>query len=350
MTKVRLMRKIISVILAGVLLLASQRGYAQNLRQEVEERGVEAIEAESFRREAAVDKRKKAIEGVLRKHIKVTYGYDTNPLLGTSRTSDDFESLRLGMDYRRTFAERHQYNVGLNVSQQNYNEITQLSNTLGNISLDYKLALTKAYILGIGHNLTGAYYEKSSDSEFMLNKSYINFQHRISPKFFHKIQYEYGLKHYDEAFALLSSTSTYEDNRRKDVSNGVVYSIGYMLRDRLSMNISLGYSRNDSNSDFENYYDYESTDLVPRLSYQFNDKLSSTLSYSFKFRRYEDRLVSALNDEQVDRISRVDLGFNYDLNDSHSFNLNYSYNGSDSNNPTSDYAGNSIEAGWRFNF
>lgn len=41
-----------------------------------------------------------------------------------------------------------------------------------------------------------------------------------------KVQYEFRVKHYDEALALLDSVSTYKNGRRRDLGDAVVYSIG----------------------------------------------------------------------------------------------------------------------------
>jgi len=344
----KIVKKIYIIIIVAIAFSCALSGhvFAQNLPVEREERTQRRLRPDLTPAEIAAQE--DAFKGRWKTHIKLSYGYDTNALLGKERERDDYESIRVGVNYRKTLAERHQLVAVLTATHQNYNEHTDISNSLANLRTEYKGAISKKYVAGVGHDISLAYYEKNSGSEYMFNKVFVNFQHRVTDNFFHKLQYEYGWKHYDEALALLTATDVFSDNRRKDTRHGPSYSIGYTISDRLSSNMSITYFMNDSNSDFQNYYDYQSIRAAPRISYQITDALSANLSYSFKYKTYDDRLATGSRDEQIDKIHNADFGLNYRLSNRHSFTLDYTYQQNASNNESSNYSGNSFEAGWRF--
>lgn len=322
--------------------------FAQEIKDEKQEEQIKKVTEETTLLEK--QEAEKALKARWNSNIVTSYGFETNPKLSTIRKGDHFETFRYTLNFRKTVAERNQFGINLDVKHQNYGEITDLTNTLGHTRFDYKLAVSKNYILGSGFDLALSNFLNDENASTYYPKIFVNFQHRPSNNFYHQLQYEFGWKMYDEALALLSSTTTYQDNKRKDLRETLEYSLGYTLSERLSTNFRLAGSFNNSNSFFQDYYDYHSYQVAPRIFYKINDQLSINTSYTYEYKPYSSRNVNGGSYEQLDRISNVKAGFLYKLNKHNSFTFDYSYMQNASNDSQSDYIGNAVEGSWRYIF
>lgn len=331
-----------------LFFLLNPAAQAADLPEAKEEEAVGRVTEARTPAEEAEEER--AIKGRLTSSAQFTYGYDTNPRLTTLRKGDHFETARYTLSYRKTALKRNQFSVLMDLNVTNYNELTDLSNDLGYLRLDYKVALSEHYIFGIGYDYSFTYYPLNDQTTFNFPKLFAEVQHRVSKNFYHQLRYEFGYKFYENALAVLNSTTTYTDNKRRDTREGLEYAVGYTLSDRLSTLVSLKGSFNDSNARFQDYHDYHAYKINPRFSYKISEQLMANLNYSFEYKDFTSRLVNSGSYEQIDRINSVKIGLKYKPNDRHSFTLDYSYRENASNDLLSDYTGSTIEGGWRYVF
>jgi len=338
------------VLMIVSVVLFSVPAHAIDLPDEKEEEAIERVtEALTPAEEEEVEK-ERALKGRLSSNIKLSYGYETNPKLATLRKGDHFQTARYTLNYRKTALKNNQFSLVIDATTTKYNEITDLSNELGHIRFDYKNALTKEYIFGIGYDYSYTYYALNDQTTFNYPKVFASIQHRVNKNFYHQLQYEFGFKFYESALALQETSTTFQDNKRKDVREGLEYSMGYTLSDRLSSTISLRGYFNNSNAAFRDFHDYHSYKISPRISYKINDQLLTNVTYSFEYKAFTSRHVNSGTYEQLDRINNAKIGLKYRHNDKHSFTLDYTYRENASNDQLSDYTNSTIEGGWRYIF
>jgi len=335
-------------VILMILILRSFPVAAQELREEVQERALEKITEVLTPAEIAEEER--ALKGKWTSNLRLSYGYDTNSKLSLTRKGDHFETFRYALNYRKVMLRRNQINVAMDLNQVNYNEITDLTNSLAHFRFEYKGAFSKNYILGLGYDVSLAIYALNASSDYYFHKFFTYVQYRINKNFYHQLQYEFGWKLYDEARALLTATNTFQDNYRLDVREGVDYSFGYTISDKFSSNFRIKTYFNNSNSFFQDYHDYHSHEVTPRLNYKINDKLSANTSFTYTHKEYTSRLVSNGNFEQIDRTYVSKVGTRYRFNDRLSLMLDYTYRENNSNDLLSDYTGSTIEGTWRYIF
>jgi len=292
----------------------------------------------------------RGIKGRFSSNLNVTAGYDTNPRLTGIRKGDHYQTARFNANYRKTAHKRNQFSVSMDLTETTYNEFSNLSNLLGHIRFEYKGAISKKYILGLGYDYSFTEYHSNNATTFHFPYFFSYAQYRVNKNFYHKLQYDFGWKRYQHAKALLQSTTTFQDNKRKDKREGLEYSLGYTLTDRLSSTFSFKAFNNSSNSFFQDYYDYISYKARTRLSYRVNDKLLTHFTYSWNLKEYDSRQVTSGTYERVDKLFTVKTGLNYKLNDRHRLSLNYTYRENDTNNKSSFYTGSTFEGGWRYTF
>lgn len=337
------------IAVAATFYLRSSFVFAQGVKDEKQEEQLKKITEEAASLEKEIEGMK-ALKARWNSNIRTSYGYENNPKLAVLHKGDHFVASRYSLNYRKTFAERNQFGWAFDLNHQNYSEVTDISSTLSHMRFDYKLAFTKNYVLGTAYDFSYSVYAFDQNSTYYDHKMALNIQHRVTANFYHQLQLEMGWKLYENALAYLNSTSTYQDNLRKDTREAVEYSFGYTFNKRFSSNVRLARSFNNSNASFQDYYDYHAWDLSPRFFYKVNDRFSLNSSYSYQFKDYTSRIVSNGSFEQKDRISTGKVGLSYQLNARHSFTFDYTYRQNASNDILSDYTASTYEGGWRYIF
>ena len=331
------------IVLFFLFLAFGAANAGAQIKEEKEESKIEAL-GKDVRKEKA-NARKKLFSS-----IEVSTGYETNAKLSQTRKGDTFQEALYSLAFRHPLPHQLRFTFNYDVNLQEYDEMTDLSNLLNHFKLGLQKVLYKSLIMGVGYDASLVYCRLNEDSNFVFQKGFVYLRHNLSKKAYHQVMIENGAKDYTSAEALAESSSSFKEDKRQDDRQIAEYSWGMLMTPKLFLKLRGRFSVNDSNADFQDFYDYKSYDFSPRVSYKISNTLSLNGNIMFTRKKYGSRNVSGQDFKQVDDLYSAGLGLRYLVNTKDSLSLNYSYHQADSNDHQADYSGSGITAGWRHAF
>ena len=328
-------------LLLIIFLWGTPYGFAQ-LKEEQQNARVDEL-AKSVIKEKQQKKR-------LWQSVELSGSYDTNTLLGQDRNGDIHEAAGYALSYERPLGRDYRMNVNYNLNIEEYNELTDVSNVLNHLKFSLTRSLNRYFALGSGYDFTSFYYPRNEEGDFLFHKSFIFLKNKLTKSINQQVMYERGYKNYTFAKALDESSSVYQDKDRVDIRHMFEYSISSVVSPKLFLKLRNRIFFNDSNAKFEDYYDYKSYDISPRLNYSLTKKLSLNWNLNYTRKDYLSRNASGRSTTQQDKIYATTLGMRYKLTKQGSLSASYSYNEASSNDPSSEYSGSSVSGGWQADF
>ena len=109
--------------------------------------------------------------------------------------------------------------------------------------------------------------------------------------------------------------------------------------------------KNDSNNEYQEYYDYWVYRAKPSVLYFITNDLYINLGYSYKYTLYEDRRATDdVNKVARDHTHSMSTALYYDLTKNVTCSITYSYAENLSNDPFQRYSGGTVTGGLSYNF
>ena len=328
-------------IIVCIIFSTSTDVFAQ-LKEEVEEGKIKALAQEVIKQKTA----KKNISS----SVQLTTGFDTNPRLAIIRKPDIYEELLYSCSYSQPFWSGFRFGFNYDLVGTEYNELTDLSNILNHVKFALTKAFNKRLYFGGGYDGTLLYYRNNDPGDFVFHKNFIYLRQRLTKRLYHQIKLENGYKDYTNQEALGETSDTFLTSKREDQRQAVEYSIGTLLTPKLFLKLRTNYSTNDSNAQFMDFYDYNSVDVISNMYYKLSRKILLSWNFSYTEKDYKSRLVFSRSYEQQDHIYSTGVGLNLKINKDNNLSVNYTYHQGTSNDPLSEYTGNAVNCGWRYNF
>lgn len=337
------------LMLAGIFWVLHSVGASAQVREEFEERKPSRLEIERLEKEIKKEKEDKKVYRLI-SNIEVSGSYETNPRLAQIRKGDTAGHFRYSLLFKRPMFKRFMFNLNYDLDASAYSDINDLSSLLNHTRFSLDQKINNNFMTGFGYDFSSFYYPYDITSDFYFHKGFVYFKHNITKKFFHQITLEEGLKDYPHSRAYAHSTTTYQDEDRRDYRHGADYNIGVNLTEKMFFRFRTKFSINDSNAFFQDYHDYESWDYSPFISYKISDKYSTHLSLTVSDKEYKNRTVASQSDKRQDMTYSGEVGLKCNLTKNSTINLSYGYNESRSNDPTTEYTSSVVNAGWRYQF
>ena len=135
------------------------------------------------------------------------------------------------------------------------------------------------------------------------------------------------------------------DDERVNSRNIISHNIGANF-DNFSARLTNEFYINNSNYDYQDYYDYWAYRVRPSIMYFFSDQLYANVSFTYKRTDYNDRRNSQdSNDTVYDNTYIVNTSVYFDLTEEFTMGITYSYRENRSNDPLQKYSGSTVSAG-----
>lgn len=168
------------------------------------------------------------------------------------------------------------------------------------------------------------------------------------------IYHEFGYTHYkrwypDRKIATIDAVRGNED--RFDIRDKVEYTFAAVISDRALLKLGNELYYNDSNDSYQDYYDYLVYKIRPSLMCFITDRFYAYTSFLFKLKDYKDRRSS----EDVGRVTgenayTFNFSLYYDITDNTTFEVMYTYNENDPDDPFYKYSGSVVTGGIYYTF
>ena len=280
---------------------------------------------------------------------EIFFGYDSNPNLTPEGKGDMFEQFIYSLDFTKPFSKTLKFTFDYDLDVINYNEITDVSNILNH----FRLGLHKKFsfcTVGGGYDLGILYYPKDESENFLFHKAFIYAKKNFSRRLYHKLQLEYGFKHFTDKKALGQFYFPRQDNNQQDERFAAAYDIGYRATPKLTIRFKNKFYLNDSNAIFLDFHDYIAHRHALSMDYKVLQRLYLLGKFDYRRKEYKERRVVLGTSKQKDNLYTATAGVMYKLTDKDSVSLYYIYRNNDSNEPLEEYTENVVTCGWQHNF
>ena len=167
---------------------------------------------------------------------------------------------------------------------------------------------------------------------------------------YHQLLFEKGRKYYTNAEAIGGSLDDLQTKKREDDRSSFEYSLGSALTERLFMTLRGRFSINDSNAQFQDYYDYRSYEASSRFYYKLSDHWYFNVGGSYIYWPYTSREITIGGKREKDNIYAGSAGLRYKFNKDNSVSLSYAYRQGLSNDSFATYSGSTMSCGWMYSF
>ncbi len=277
-------------------------------------------------------------------YIDQQFGYDNNVDLDSKRHNDGFSQTMANINGQYTILDNVRFKAGSDLFttlyfKYNKNNILDISPYVG---LDWDI--TKSLSLRTRLIYDGFFFPNDNESTFngLYLKTYL--RHYITRDFYQEGGIEYLMRWFPDQKTYFTDGQLSGDDRF-DKRIRAKYDLGYFA-ENFFVGLSNEFARNDSNDNFEQYYDYWLYRLRPSIMYFFTEKFYTDLSLVYKYTHYKDRRSTEdINKVERDNTYIFNTSFYYDIKDNLTVSVTYSYSENASNDPFQKYSGSIISAG-----
>ena len=275
--------------------------------------------------------------------VALSVGYDDNSQLDSERNGDAFSQVFFKTSFISPITRDKKVNgiLGYELMTLLYGGEESLDVIKNSFNAGIENKINKEWELRGGYRFDSYAYINSGSDKFYVNALYGELKQNLPQKMYHQLGYEAAFKNYPSRHIRLSATVD-TDKKRDDWRNSIEYEIGkYFAKDLVKL--SYEYFDNNSNEHYLNYYDYDSYKFSASLTHLFSDKVFSLLSFSRQYRDYRSRtLTQDTGALENDRTYLFAAALYYNLNESLTVGLSYTYRQNNSNEPVENYSGSLI--------
>jgi len=276
-------------------------------------------------------------------------GYDDNVNLTKKKKSDIFETFRYSLGYTQEIVEGLDFIIDYDLDYVNYGSITDANNLMSHINIGILKEISRVD-LGASYDFSYYYYPKNQDGDFYFHKGKFYIRDYLAEGLYHQISIIPGFKNHVHRKALANSISTFQDSERRDERQTYRYTIGAVVNPKIFFKLSGSIILNDSNADYEDFYDYKAYQFAPSIYYKLSKRLRLFLNYMYRYKMFRQRTVTYDNYKQRDGLYVASLGFNFRLTKNSSLTASYIFRNNSSNDDEESYNGNVLNVGCRVRF
>lgn len=285
----------------------------------------------------------------------VNQGYDNNVFLDSSRKDDSFTESNVSMNFKYPFLdEKLKLKYGFDITDIAYYNITDASVLDGAASTGFDFRFLDRFIASPGYRFNIVWYPNDDQGSYVWNELNISLKQDLVDKFFfldklyHRGAYRLSFQNFLERKYRLGNANL-SSKVRADSRHTFEHELGLYIFDSL-VKVTNQFYINESNDQYQDYYDYNSYRLGGSLIHIFTEKFYSIASFYWQKKYYDDRLSSQDSSHEKDDVYMVNTSIFYDVTPQFSLSVNYSYRESQSNEPLQKYSGSVFTLGASYNF
>jgi hypothetical protein len=275
--------------------------------------------------------------------LSAVQGYDNNASLDAARKGDTFTQATLDVDATYKLSDIWGLRGSYTVTDVTYYEYTDASLLDNLLLVGFEMNLYDTVTFYTGYELDVIYYPENELTNYVGNGGEASIRHAITDEIYQKLSYLYVNKGYTERRARDAQGNLL--HHREDNRHTAEYEIGTYYADRIMLKLNTSYYHNDSNDKFFDYYDYDSYKTALSFMYLLGERFYIYLNGGFEYREYENRIVPAKSKDEENDIWTANCSAFYDITETISLGVNYSFREVNSNDDAQEYASYLTSAG-----
>lgn len=283
----------------------------------------------------------------------VTSGYESNPanVQDEAEKGDGFLETTFSANWVPKFSDDLKADMGYSLYAKMFNEQNTLNteNHSLNSSLKYTPLASGKLTLEPGGKYEWNIYPFDDSSSYEQSKGFLKMTYLLNQLWSYGGKYEYAHKVYDKK-AAFNDAGANLDVHRKDKRNTVELWIKRQFG-RYGVKLKGKSYRNNSNSQFQHYDDYDDHDGELSITGAFlkNSKLYMILSSDYEVKHYKKRAADTAV-ARSDRALQYRLNSYYTLNKNWSLSHSFSLKNNNSNKATGEFRDITTSLGLTLNF
>jgi hypothetical protein len=291
-----------------------------------------------------------APEKPLRVKASIAGGYDNNTGLNPFRKGDGLAQESVSLLYKRLLTRKAQVQLSYNAFNANYFEATDLNFFMNQLGAGVDYLVTPGTVWETDYTFEYLDFLNNASVTSYKNEVRTGLKRKLSDRWMLRAgvsasQREYTDKKLRQPEGILSP-----EDERGDLRVSMDASTTYKLRPDMFLSAGTVLYRNDSNDQFQDYYDYDAYRYFAGLSWQFRPKWMVSGKFSYEMRDYLSRPRSGGSDDQADDIYTTNLSLYYKWDKNLTVGSIYTYRQKESNEPSQEYSGSLGTLGLYYSF
>lgn len=282
-------------------------------------------------------------------YVDTQMGYDNNVELDSTKKEDGYSQSSANFEFSYNEIEKLKLMTGTDLFGLMYfnHNRNNLINVSPYVGFDYEITPEIISANRIIYDYFG--YPKEKEDTFHGLRLSTELRHYLREDVYHEIVYEYLWRWYPKRKKILTSLAQ-SNNNMKEGQWRLRHVVGF-FGDKIFLRISNQFSANDSNYEFEDYYDWWQYRLRPSIMYFITDSVYLDLAFVYRRIVYKDRIITtSASDKERDNNYLFNASIYYDINESVTMNCTYTYTENTSNDSFQKYSGSTVTGGLSYNF
>jgi hypothetical protein len=282
--------------------------------------------------------------------VGYTQGFDTNPLLDSSKKADSYSQELVDMHFKYpVFGSLLGFTntlFGFNAINTNYYNQTDVNtlDVIGDVNIEQEM-IDEATV-SAGYVFEYMYFPNSEDGTYVGNQFNAAGRQDLTGWAYHNAAFRIILRDY-LSMDVRDATFQPIDEKRFDIRSQFEYELGIRATKKTKFRFTNQFYINESNDPFFGYYNYRFGASLVQFA---TKKLYGIAAFYYQRRNYMDRRCSDRNALERDNLYTVTASILYDIAKDISIYVNYTHSENHTNEVLEQYTDSVYSAGIYYSF
>jgi len=242
-----------------------------------------------------------------------TVADETNPNLSKAHKSAFSTEEYLSSTFSYRLTPQLTWQAGYNLDALNYNEFTDLSMLTNSLTTKLIWWLTNPLRVEAHYTFDDNEYSYDRGSSTWDQTVHLRVRHSFLQHYYHYAGWSYLNRQYKDQPTLDGNDNRILGKYRKDQRHTGIYEIGGMLGEHTMLRVRQEFYFHKSNAAFQDFYDAQDYKVRLSGSHTWSEHWSSSGSFTYELKRYEQRDVSDRAVAERDNVKTYQIGLTYRL-------------------------------------
>lgn len=273
-------------------------------------------------------------------YISAAGGYDDNTALDSFRKGDGFAQESAAVLYKRLLSSKSQVRLSYSAFNVNYFESTDQNLLLNQPAGGLSFLLAPSTIWENDYTFQYLDFLRNDSVTSYSNEFRTGIRQKLSSRVNLKAGFSYLGREYEVKKLRFGNGLLSADDERSDKRYQIDSRLSFKLNSAVILNVGGIVLWNDSDDQYQDYYDYTAYKISAGFSWQIAQRWSSSFKFTYELRDYDSRLtLTPEATTQSDDSYTALASLYYKINANLTAGSTYTYREKLSNEPSQEYSG-----------